>query len=100
MLGDKYILIGKNPVKTDDDNLWAQWFNDIIAQDRAGEFFIITTFLGLDYNRNPGERPILFETAVYNGLGERQVVYCRYYSEHDEAEAGHGAVVAALGGTQ
>jgi hypothetical protein len=101
---DKFILDGHTPVECNDLILWAMWFEDtrkkrIVQQDRIGDFWVSTVFLGLNHNWWGDGPPILFETMVFDrsshgkyartGAQER---YCTW----DEALAGHLVLCAEL----
>jgi hypothetical protein len=63
-----------------------------VAQTTIGDFWISTVFLGLDHQYSEGERPLLFETIVFEYTGEedeRESVSMRRYSTWNEAETGH-----------
>lgn len=87
-----FILDGHEPVACD-LMTWARWFE---ANDRhvklteQGDVRISTVFLGLDHGWGHGERPVVFETMVFQGThGGEMDRYCTW----DEAEAGHARFV-------
>ena len=60
----------------------------IVAQDRIGDLFVSTVFLGVNHAFLPGP-PMIFETMIFEG--DRAGDLWRY-STWDEAEAGHRRV--------
>jgi hypothetical protein len=119
---NKYILVDKVPVATEDLLAWAKWVEDVVkrrvALDVIAGFEISTVFLGLDYAYTGP--PMLFETMVFEQLEKpkTQVIdidgkiytfgpceresldnidgYMTRYSTWDEAERGHAATVALV----
>lgn len=94
----KYILEGRTPVLCDDIMKWGAQFEDIksrrVAETTIGDARISTVFLGLDHNWGGGP-PLLFETMIFGGEHDG---YCERYSTWDEAERGHAAALALVGG--
>lgn len=113
---DYYILIGKNPVKVDDWLSAARWQGmhhnklsvtvieprkplnkgnrrmlTLINRKRAQSYLVSTVFLGMDHNWYGGE-PLLFETMVFSN-GDWGDLYCRRYSNYDDAITGHNKAV-------
>ena len=66
----------------------------IIAQERIGDYFLSTVFLGMDHGYGIGQ-PVLFETMVFakNDDFEDFEDYQDRYCTYEEAEAGHEAAV-------
>jgi len=86
-----------NPVPVDDVIIWGQWFhtaNRIVAQDldEKGEG-VSTVFIGLDHNYRLTGAPVLWETLVFGGPLDGELV--RYTSRADALE-GHHAMVKFL----
>lgn len=74
----------------------------IIKQERFGNLYISTVWLGIDHNfvsfirENPEEsKPILFETMVFSD-DEKHDVYMERYSTKEEALQGHNRVMEIL----
>jgi hypothetical protein len=89
----RYILNGKEPVRTNDSIAFSKMLASkerIVARTELDGCSISTVFLGLNHRRGGEGPPILFETFVFHGLcdGEMQR-YCTW----EEAEAGHQATV-------
>ena len=81
---DKYILDGHTPVPCYDLKEWGLWMNDRdkrrVAYYEHEKFQVSTVFLGLDhaiYN----EKPILFETLVFNGPLDGEMRRCCTWEE-------------------
>jgi len=95
-----YILDeNRNLVPCKDSATWAKWVenseNRKVAQDRVGDYFVSTVFLGLDHNFGPVGEPRCFETMVFKG-GSSSEKFCNRYCSWDEALAGHEKVMEAL----
>lgn len=95
------------PFEGDDVLEWARWFESAdrqIARTEAGKAVVSTVFLGIDHGFPLSDRPILFETMVFEGtewspLMQREVPRERYQARHAsraEALAHHERVVEAL----
>lgn len=98
-----YGLRGREVVPLADVNEWAAMFEGpkrFIRQDRIGDVFVSTVFLGIDHGlSSPGDHPVVFETMAFQqanperpkSLGDEllQDRYCTY----DEAERGHARAV-------
>jgi len=96
MLGGRYILDGKTPVRCDDPLQWAQWCVEnepshrVLLDVLTGGVTVSTVFLGVDCGWDMEMGPMLFETMVFGGaLDEEQ----ERYRTWDEAEAGHKRMV-------
>jgi len=71
--------------------------NDLrrVAKDEVGESNISTVFLGLDHSYEEGADPVLFETLVFDGAYDGEMVrYCTW----EEAVDGHLKMVKKCGG--
>ena len=55
--------------------------------------FVSTVWLGLDYQFEEGEPPLIFETMVFPMEGNWDEEYCERYSTLEEAEEGHRRIV-------
>jgi len=89
---DHYILDGRTPVPTD-MMTWAKWFETAdrtVSKTQIGEWEVSTVFLGLDHAFDDGRPPLLFETLVFGGPLDGNMVR---YSTWDQAEAGHAEMV-------
>lgn len=95
-MSDKYILKGHEAVPVNDLMEWARMFENsearIVGKTKVGNATVSTVFLGLDHSFG-GERPLLFETMIFEG---DQDGFCERYSTWEEAEQGHKAVVQKL----
>lgn len=77
----KYILKGKKPVREYDLMKWAEWFETAdrhVADDYLatldGEIRVSTVFLGLDHNFSGIGAPLLFETMVFSGPRNNEMI--------------------------
>lgn len=95
-MGGYYVLVGQTPVPTD-AMTWAHWFQDvenrIVKQERVGNCFVSTVFLGLDHSFGYGP-PKLFETMTFYEDDTEED--CQRCSTWLEAEAQHDAMVAKV----
>lgn len=57
----------------------------IVKQDKIGNVFISTVFLGLDHSLE-SNLPILFETMIFNGKHDQ---YQMRYATYKQAQQGH-----------
>jgi hypothetical protein len=82
---------------------WATWFESpegmkerVIKQDRVGDLFVSTVFLGLDYAWDNRE-PILFETMIFRDTPKSEYphedIYQNRYHTYDEALTAHEKLV-------
>lgn len=91
----KYILNGYGePVRCDDLMQWAMWMERRpdprrVALDETAEFRVSTVFLALDHNFGDGP-PILWETMVFRGESQGEMVRCA--GAREQAEAMHVAM--------
>jgi hypothetical protein len=94
-----WILKDREPVATSSVVRWGTFFEDIanrrVAETTVGTRLISTVFLGVDHGFG-GERPVLFETMIFEAGGDG-VVFDRCQT-WDEAETMHAAAVAQAGG--
>jgi len=77
---------------------WCSLFKDrsykIIKQEELENGkFVSTVWLGLDYQLEEGEPPLIFETMVFPMEGNWDEEYCERYSTLEEAEEGHRRIV-------
>jgi hypothetical protein len=84
-----YVLDANDkPVREPDLVAWARFMEGAgrhVAQDRIGDVYISTVFLGLDHGWG-AQRPVLWETMVFGSkLDETQ----ERYTTREEALAGH-----------
>ena len=76
---------------------WGAWMQDPanrrVARDRVGDVLVSTVFLGVDHCFDGDGPPALWETAVRGGPldGEDE-----RYTSHDDALAGHAAMLARV----
>lgn len=94
-MADNYILKGKIPIRMRNVIEWAEWFETadrIVKKTKVGNVEVSTAFLSFDHQYGDGP-PLLFETMIFGG--ERDEDMWRY-TTWEEAEAGHGRVVAEL----
>jgi hypothetical protein len=65
-----------------------------VLRRRGDQVLLSTVWVGIDrsFSANPHAKPLIFETVVYGGPLDGEVVY---YSSEDEARAGHEAMIAA-----
>lgn len=87
-----YILKKKQPVRVDLTE-WAAWFeksdNRTVARTQIGDADVSTVFLGLDHNFSGGGPPLIFETLVFGGTYDGEMMRC---SSWQQAEAAHKAM--------
>ena len=88
-----YILLGQKIVPATESEWRTMWGNPDarrVAKTEIDDILISTVFLGIDHNFIIKGPPILFETMVFGGnLDEELVRYCTY----EEAERGHKNMV-------
>ena len=69
---------------------WAEKFESEdrkLAEDTVGKVCISTVFLGVNHNFGISGKPILFETMVFDDLGNS--IFCDRYEDWDSALLGH-----------
>jgi len=77
----------------DDVGGWCETADRHVRLTEQGDVMISTVFLGLDHGWGEGDRPVVFETMVFQGEhGGEMERYCTW----DEAEAGHAQWVAKV----
>lgn len=84
-----YILDGKMPVKTNNIDEWARWYQTAdrhVSRTEVDKVVVSTVFLGLDHNYSQVGPPLLFETMIFGGKHDD---YQERYSTWNEAEEGH-----------
>lgn len=95
-MSDHYILNGKEVEKAD-LMTWAKWLESNSAARRVaatdvGDFWVSTTFLGLDHSFGDGP-PLLFETMIFRrdptGAINFGDLYCDRCSTYAQAEEMH-----------
>ena len=64
-----------------------------VGKDVAGDLFISTVFLGIDYNFVGFGPPILYETMIF---AESQIEGQWRYTSRQRAKRGHDSIVRAL----
>ena len=84
----------KNIAICEDTIEWAKFFetqNRRVARTTYAGFEISTVFLALDHNfgETNDQRPILFETIVFDKFGREIPKFTKRYCTWDEAENGH-----------
>lgn len=95
----KYILDGQTPVACDDLFKWAEWFERsgeqrVVAQSTINGYWISTVFIGIDCSYGLSDRPLLFETLVFQQWKDRLTeVSGRRWSTWKEARIGHDNTV-------
>lgn len=90
--GRHYILEGHTPMPCD-FLTWARWFDAAdrtVAETTVGRARISTVFLGQDHNWLHDGRPVLFESMIFGGPGDGQMMR---YSSWEDAVAGHQLMV-------
>lgn len=67
-----YYVLGKNntPEQVPDVETWSKLIekqNRVVKQEKIGDVFVSTVFLGININKDPNETPLLFETMIFGG---------------------------------
>ena len=108
-----YILDDEgNTVLCNDLLEWAEWFEHAeekrrIGYDEVGDLYVSTMFLGLDHSFGIGDKPLLFETMVFekkestnNSIRGKEFKfhqslddYTERYSTKEEAADGHKRII-------
>lgn len=85
-----------------DMNTWAEKHSDPVykrvAESHVGHLWVSTVWLGLDHGFG-SERPVIFETMVFNTMDEDKrwdEEICERYCTEEEALAGHAAIVQRI----
>lgn len=99
MRGLFYILDNlRQPIRCDDAAVWGAWFhnidNRIVDRTVIGNVKVSTVFIGLDHRFNKRGPPILFETMLFGGKYDGELV--DRYSSWSDAEAGHAMAVKRI----
>ena len=105
-----YVLIERRVVECPDLMQWAKWFEMShkdesfrVGETVVGELRVSTVFLGLDHRFLVDGPPIVFETMVFNNVGEGRERFAQVFDDcmqryctYAEAEQGHEAIVEML----
>jgi hypothetical protein len=74
-----------------------------VAFDRYGDFDVSTIWLGIDHNWSREGDPVIFETMIFvrspdagEDIDTRTSVYCRRYTNEQEALEGHKEALESL----
>lgn len=85
-----YILVGEEPVLTDDPLVWCTWFEKAdrtLTRTQIGDASVLTTFTGLDQSLSCDDQRVLWKTTIFggqcHGLGQ-------HYPSKMAALVGHG----------
>ena len=96
---DKYILVNKKAILTNDFHEWGRWFEEndrLVKQETLDNGYLISTvFLGIDHQFGEG-KPLIFETIVFHEDESEQI----RYSTWEEAEEGHNLMVEKYKGKE
>ena len=94
-MSDKYILDARdNPVLEPNPTKWGHWYetaNRVVACEQIGRSRISTVFTGLDYAYGKQDKPVLWETMVFGGLLNNELVRCS--GTREQAQAMHARMV-------
>jgi hypothetical protein len=93
-----YILDGHTPVPVD-LLTWAKYFETAerhVAKDVFGDVEVSTVFLGLDHNYSRTGPPLIFETMVFGGELDQEMLR---YPTWTKALAGHREMVERVRAT-
>lgn len=102
----KYKLNEKNEIEECTLNEWGRFLETpqkIVKQEDVGEYWVSTVFLGIDHNfgRPYHDKPILFETMIFQGKETGNDRWTQRYCTYQEALESHNAIVERLNnGTQ
>lgn len=90
----QYILVNGRPVIEPNIEKWAIWMETAdrgVALTSVGsDCSVSTVFLSLDHQVSWNGPPLLYETIIFGGLLDGQMLR---YSTLDEAQQGHAAMV-------
>lgn len=81
-MSEHWILVGKK-VKPVGLMEWAEWYETAerhVGNDKIGEVFVSTVFLGIDHSFGGG-KPLLFETMIFGGKRNEYQERCSTYNE-------------------
>lgn len=70
-----YILDGVTPVPVEDVITWGKWLQRAdrhVKQQFVGDYRVSTVFLGLPHGEDDEDRPLLFETMVFDQEGSSE----------------------------
>lgn len=89
-----YILKDKNPIIADYED-WTIWMqsNHILRNVKQSQFnggMVSTVFLGIDHNLSGVGEPVVFESLVFGGINDKELMR---YSTWEEAVQGHEWIV-------
>lgn len=102
----RFILDEKgNPVPEPDLIKWAEWFEKqpkgrVIERTLVKDHEVSTVFLALDYSFAPGQKPVLFETMIFeknlseHKFGKEKI---KYHQSLDYQERYHTKIEAMKG---
>jgi len=96
-----YILENKKAIPCSSIYKWAAWLEThltdrIVAQTEFNDVLVSTVFLGIDHNFYKKEKPILFETLVFNDSWNDYMQILPRYTTWEEAEKGHQEMVEKI----
>ena len=97
-LGPRYYVLDGTEPRQVGMMEWAQEFdlaNRRVAETLLGRVRISTVFLGLDHSYSLEGPPLIFETLVFGGPLDGEMLRC---STWEEAEAAHEAIVVMVKG--
>lgn len=63
---------------------------DFVQSGSRQKVYVSTVWLGLDHSYFPGSDPLIFETMVFNGPLDQEMMR---YSTEEQARKGHGDMV-------
>jgi hypothetical protein len=91
MLG-KYKLLNGVPVETNDTTEWAEWMckadkDRRVKLSEVGDMTISTVFLGLDHNFSGAGEPLLYETLVFGGPLDGEMIRTATRKQAKQAHA-------------
>ncbi|MGH9903932.1 MAG: hypothetical protein ACRD68_19145 [Pyrinomonadaceae bacterium] len=94
MAKGQFILDGRKVIPCTEVGQWGHWFMNAerhVGRTEVGPYVVSTVFVGLDYSFGESERPLVFETMVFE---DKEEVEREFYATWEEAEAGHARMVA------
>ncbi len=93
-MADKYYLNEDHTYTPCDLITWAKQFETMdnrVARDMINEHRVSTVWLGLNHSWHDTEKPLLFETMVFDKSGSD--IFMNRYSTWDEAAIGHAEAI-------
>ena len=87
-----YILDGKTPVAIDIEKnarTYMEGNRRILRTETRSGHLISTVFLQIDHNFNEQGPPVLFETMIFKDGEGYHDLYCRRFSNYDDAITNH-----------